>query len=378
MLKIVVLITLCVTTMVFPDKIYAEQALKLENEKLDFLSYEEAVKLAIKESTEIKNLKLDKESKSIKLDDTLDDFGDSLYNPQLLALMKLQKSDNLSSESAEKTENFINQYLKTTIKTTFNNINLMQEDIKLKKEQLQNSESKWNTLKLKVEYGMESKTNLKTAELQIAQDKKDIEKLEKDLEDQYINLNRLLGLDIFARYEIEKIDFDFLPIKDTQEDIEFKITRTINSDLTLWGKKQQMEIQSLDIDFYALNYIDGASSKMQTSPTPYKALKLDIEIASNDIEKAKEDIRNSVISKYNSIKKLEDAHENTLLKIKELEEKKRILEVAIKAGTTTDQDYKDLLIGIKQANYGLETIESQHNLLVEIYNNPLLAGSSLN
>ena len=105
---------------------------------------------------------------------------------------------------------------------------------------------------------------------------------------------------------------------------------------------------------------------------------LDSKITSNEIEQAKEDLRKSVIDKYNSIKKLEIAYENTNLKLKELEEKKRILEVAIQAGTAIEQDYNDLLLGINEVNNGIDKIESQHALLVEMYNNPLLAGGSIN
>ena len=96
------------------------------------------------------------------------------------------------------------------------------------------------------------------------------------------------------------------------------------------------------------------------------------------MEQAKQDLRDSVIQKYNSIKKLETTHENTILKLKELEEKERILRVAIQAGTAIEQDYNDLLLGINEVNNGIDKIESQHALLVEMYNNPLLAGGSIN
>ena len=105
---------------------------------------------------------------------------------------------------------------------------------------------------------------------------------------------------------------------------------------------------------------------------------MDSKITSNEIEQAKEDLRKSVIDKYNSIKKLEIAYENTNLKLKELEEKKRILEVAIQAGTAINQDYNDLLLGINEVNNGIDKIKSQHALLVEMYNNPLLVGGNIN
>ena len=66
------------------------------------------------------------------------------------------------------------------------------------------------------------------------------------------------------------------------------------------------------------------------------------------------------------------------MRIQDCEEKKRILEVAIKAGTAINQDYQDLLLGINEVNNGITKIESQHELLVEMYNSPLLAGGAVN
>ena len=369
----------CMTMLILnPLSIFAETKEAEEVQENSLLTYESAVEMAIKESNDLKNLKLENESTTIKTDDMLDNFGTSLYNPEVLALIKLQKSDNINSEKTSRMENYIKQALSFKIKSTFSNIKLMEKDLELKKTQLSNMNKKRDTLALKLEYGMESRTNLTTKDIEINQAKKDIEKLEKELEEQYIELNKSIGYDSFKRYEIEKIALEYEPIKDTQEDIDFKATRAISSDINIWGKKQQLDIQRIDVDFYALNYISGLPSNKQANPTPYKALDLDSKITSNEIEQAKEDLRKSVIDKYNSIKKLEIAYENTNLKLKELEEKKRILEVAIQAGTAIEQDYNDLLLGINEVNNGIDKIESQHALLVEMYNNPLLAGGSIN
>ena len=377
-IKKFILSSVLVFSVMNPFAVYAEVIKTEAVQEPTILTYEKAVELAIKESNDLKNLKLDKESKTIKIDDALDQFGTSLYDPEVLALMKLQKSDKINTDKTAKMENYIKQALAFKIKSTFTNINLMEKDLELKKMQLSNMNKKRDTLALKLEYGMESRTNLTTKDIEINQAKKDIEKLEKELEEQYIELNKSIGYDSFKRYEIEKIALEYEPIKDTQEDIDFKATRAISSDINIWGKKQQLDIQRIDVDFYALNYISGLPSNKQANPTPYKALDLDSKITSNEIEQAKEDLRKSVIDKYNSIKKLEIAYENTNIKLKELEEKKRILEGAIQAGTAINQDYNDLLLGINEVNNGIDKIKSQHALLVEMYNNPLLVGGNIN
>ncbi len=361
-----------------PINIFANETNIHDTEISNLLTFDEALNKAINESTDLKNLKLENESTSVKIDDSLENFGTSLMNPELLAVIKLQKNDKLNSDKTERMENYIKRGIEFKIKSIFSNIDIMKNDLALKNEQLNNSIRKRDMLELKLEYGMESKTNLTTMDIEINQSRKDIETLEKELEEQYIQLNQLIGSDRFDRYEIESLAFNFEPIKDTSEDIEFKANRAISSDISIWGKKQQLEIQRIDIDFYALNYIPGAPSSMQTgSSSPYKALELDSSIASNDLEQAKKDLKDAVIGKYNTIKKIELMYENTLLKTKELEEKKRVLEVAIKSGTAIKQDYDDLMLGLKEVDNAIDKIQAQHALLVEMYNDPLLVGSNM-
>jgi hypothetical protein len=344
------------------------------------LTYDEAVELAVKESTRIKNVNLQKESASIKLDDRFDDFGDSLKSPEILAIMELQKREKMNSDGARRTENLILNSLKYSIKTSFNDISVLKDEIELKEKQLQNDIKKRNILNLKNEYGMESKTNIISKDIEINQLKLDIDKSKKTLDEKYVNLNRILGFDSFERYDIEQLDFSYIPIKDNQDDVDFKAKRTVSSDVSVWAKEQELDIQSLRVDNYALHFIDGLKSNQQIAApsAPYKALALDVTVSSNELEQAKTDVKNAVIDKYNKIKMLENTYDTTKLKLNELEEKKRILEVALKAGTAIQQDYDDLMLAIEQIENILRTIESSHSLLVEIYNNPVLAGASIN
>ena len=68
-----------VLSIITPNYVFANNDKIETSENLEFLSYEKAIKLAIDESNEIKNLKLEKDSNTIKIDDALDNFG---YNPE--------------------------------------------------------------------------------------------------------------------------------------------------------------------------------------------------------------------------------------------------------------------------------------------------------
>lgn len=101
-------------------------------------------------------------------------------NPELLAVIKLQKNDKLNSDKTERMENYIKRGIEFKIKSIFSNINIMKNDLALKNEQLNNSIRKRDMLELKLEYGMESKTNLTTMDIEINQSRKDIETLKRN------------------------------------------------------------------------------------------------------------------------------------------------------------------------------------------------------
>ena len=117
-IKKFILSSVLVFSVMNPFAVYAEVIKTEAVQEPTILTYEKAVELAIKESNDLKNLKLDKESKTIKIDDALDQFGTSLYDPQVLALMKLQKSDKINTDKTAKMENYIKQALAFKIKSS--------------------------------------------------------------------------------------------------------------------------------------------------------------------------------------------------------------------------------------------------------------------
>ena len=62
------------------------------------------------------------------------------------------------------------------------------------------------------------------------------------------------------------------------------------------------------------------------------------------------------------------------MNLKTINEKKRILEVAINAETAIGQDYQDLMLAEKELNMQLDKLIAGHELQKEKYLNPYLAG----
>lgn len=351
-----------------------EETLKATN----ILTYEQAVMLAEQESINLKNNLLSAEASEVKIGDQKEEFGYSMFNPQILASLQLDKNDQLNSDKAERMDQYIKEGLAFTIKSLFYNIDTMSKDIELQTDKILNQEQKKKIIELKLQYGMESQTNLTLKQLEIEQLIKDRDKMAKDLQDEYFALNKLLGLDQFQVYHIEALPLKYEALKDDPEDVDLRISQALDKDITIWGKEQQLDIQKIGVDFYALNFIDGAPSNQQGNPTPLAAQKLDVKVAANEIEQAKKDVADAVVTKYSNIKKLEDTIESTQVRLRELLERKRTLEAALTAGTVIEQDYRDIVLAINEISVGIDKLKAQHELLKEMYTNPLLASGDVN
>ena len=141
-IKKVLLPSIVALSIMNPLIVFAEANISEEIQENIVLTYEEALELGIKESNDLKQLELETDSATIKNDDILEDFGSSLYDPQVLAVLKVQKSDNINSRQSEKMQEYIEQALAFKLKSIFNNINLMEEDVDLKVVQLNNMSKK--------------------------------------------------------------------------------------------------------------------------------------------------------------------------------------------------------------------------------------------
>lgn len=339
----------------------------------NILTYEKAVELAIKNSYDLKNLKLENDKLIIDTDNSREQFGNSLPNPALLAVYLLDEQKNMSEERTKKAEEFKKTSIAYDIKKLFVEINFLDKELNLLNKQIDNLQQKNKTMQLKYKYGMESKTNVKALELKLDGALKEKDSLKIKIKDSYIQLNKFTGMDWNDNLDLEEINYTFETIKDTDSDVSVKISKALNYDFNLFLAKQASNIKQKQLDLHWLNYIESSNPINQTVSQPYKSIEIDNMISGNTVLDVKEKVSNAVVSKYQALKTLEAARENLLIEKKKLEENKRILESTLNAGLGTKQEYNDLLLGIETIDFNLAKIEAQHSLLKYNYETPILA-----
>ncbi len=335
-----------------------------------FLSYSQAVDIALKRDRTLKEQIIQNEISEIQMEDLIEEFGYSFTNLDYLRYYKTKKADEINSEKSDRLSAYVEESLKYGIKALFYNIKSTKDDIEFHEQKISNLEKKNKIVELKYEHGLESKTNFTSAKIELEKLYKEKETLIKNLDDYYISLNKLLGYPSEKRYGVEKVEFVYEPVNDDPKDLQVRISRAIDSSLTVWGNKQALDMSKIDVDLYSY-YVVGGNLY---SPQPHEIFKLESKTKALSVEQSKEDVENAVVKSFHDIKKTEAQLEQAKVNLKTINEKKRILEVAINAGTAIGQDYQDLMLAEKELNMQLDKLIAGHELQKEKYLNPYLAG----
>ena len=349
---------------------FAENPEKNTDNQLNYLSYQQAVDIAIKKDRTLREQAIQNEISEIQMEDLLEEFGYEYTTVDYMRYYKMKRADEINTQKSDRLSTYVGESLEYGIKALFYNINSVNRDIVLHDEKISNLEKKNKIVELKYNIGIESQTNFTNAKIELEKLLKEKETLKKNLNDYFISLNKLLGYSPEKRYEVEQINFVYETVNNDPKDLQVRISRAIDSSLTVWGNEQSLDMSKIDIDLYSYYVVGG---KLY-SPQPYQVLTLESKTKALSVEQSKEDVENAVVKSFEDIMKLEAQLEEAKVNLKTINEKKRILEAALNAGTAIEQDYQDLLLAEKELNMQLDKLIAGHELQKEKYLNPYLAG----
>lgn len=344
--------------------------------ELEYMTYENAYNLAIKNSYELKNLKISDEKQIIETENSLDQLGYSMFNPQFLMSYKLEKNSKLTKELNKKMEDLIKETISYNIKKIFSSVSLLNNDIEMYDKKINDFYRSVLILQAKYDYGIESQSAVYLKNIELEKMKSEKAKLEKNLKDQFIILNQILGLDLKSIYKLEEIQFEYIELNDTDIALENRINQAISKDTDLTYKINLSELAQIELDLYGFNFIESSVPIPQNNVKPYSAVKLDNTLAGNQVNQRKDEIRNIITQKYQGIKKNELEKKSLELQLKDVLEKKRIMETNLKLGIITEQEYNQIVLAVKELELGIKKLVIQHGIFMESYTNPILSSTN--
>lgn len=318
------------------------------------LTIEQAVEMAIKNSSSVKNGKLAidsayetrKKTSANSLGGIYESSSESISSMRYLANLK---QADVNWQMAKKNYNLLEDSVEYATHQAYNNILQVQAKIELCEKEIKNAELQRTVAQARHRVGMSNQLALDQAEAAVVSAKSSYEDAEKSLENAYLNFNYLLGLWPDDRPVLtETPSFEKLEVIDITNYIERKIAESPS----IWQKNK-----SVDLAIAALDSYDPTSTTES-----YKVKSIAVDQSKLDADDAKEQARKSLKELYNSIGQMEEQYPVLEESIHVATESLRVTKLNYEVGMATWAEVVSAETTLAQAEKNLIDVICQHDV----------------
>lgn len=349
----------------------AAEAIPAE-EAIPYLTYEEAVELALKNSLELKNARQNV-VQAEEMRDHLSGMRTFGYTPvgpgysyedafERELLLNFVQAD-IAWQMARKQVGMLEEAIALQVRNAYDAVLKKLDEIKVSDLTLAYAAEKVRQAEIKVKYGMETPFNLQMLREDYNEEKQKREVLEKQLEEAYLELNGLLGLE---KEERPNLKGEFLP--DWLEDVNLERhqIRVFNENPLLWLQEQKIRMAEYGLELYTYNV--GAE--------PYKVKEIDVLKEKNNLAAMKDELEATILSLYNQMQQLESQY--ALLEVNLAKAQKALDAVTVRyaQGMAVSIDVQQAELAIAQLEYQLKNIIIAYEQLKILFEKPWLKPSS--
>lgn len=258
-----------------------------------------------------------------------------------------------------------NLAIEATLKGTFSNIVETEETLELLKETLAISKTIYEQGQTKNNLGMLSKFELDKLKATYDANKTKVYQLEKNLEQNYINLNNLMGESPDKKYTLEyNVEFEPYVLQGT---IELYINAAMKNDLGILMAAQAVEDAKFNKNFVSEN----------TMNTTNKENKLTYEAAQRAYKKAKEDKDIAIRNAYIQLQQSEANYNQLKADLEQTKATLKTAEVSYKIGNTTKLTLDQAQLAVTKDELALKSFARSYDMQVFAFKNTsLIAGGS--
>lgn len=318
------------------------------------LTIEEAVDMAIKNSTDLKNSKLEidatydkrKTTSANSLGSISESSSESISAMRYLANLK---QADVNWQMARKNYNLLEDSVEYATHQAYNNILQVQAKIELCEKEIRNAELQRTVAQARYRVGMSNQLALEQAEATVVSAQSSYEDAVKSLENAYYNFNYLVGLWPDDRPVLtETPSFEKLEVIDLNNYIERKLAESPS----LWQKDKSVDLAIAALDSFDL-------SNMSES---YKAKSIAVDQSKLEADDAKEQARKSLRELYNSIGQMEEQFPVLEESIRVATESLRVTQLNYEVGMATWAEVVSAETTLAQADKNLIDVICQHDV----------------
>ena len=349
-----------------------EEAQALEAQKEKELTYEEAVELATKNSSDLRSVA----ETADYLQDLKEDIWDITGSFSVPTVSYQQWVDddiyaiyssiqNISSSMTKNrySEELTKISLEATVKNYYTSIFSDQSSLELAKKDMAVKKTLWEQGQLKNQLGLLSDYDLQKLRSDYEQAQYNVTKLEMALEQEYLSFYNFIGEDREKDYTLV-YDVEYAPYELPQPMTQY-INSKMNTDYTI--KLQEQAVKDAEFN---KNYMSMSSSNETSANNKHS-----YEEAKRSLKTAKDSKELAIQNAYNSILSLESQYDSALTTLEQAKAAQRAAEVNYKAGNTTAITLDQAALAVEQAQNAVTQLEYAHDMQIYQFENTELLSS---
>lgn len=349
-----------------------EEAQALEAQKEKELTFEEAVELATKNSSDLRSVA----ETADYLQDLKEDIWDITGSFSVPTVSYQQWVDddiyaiyssiqNISSSMTKNrySEELTKISLEATVKNYYTSIFSDQSSLELAKKDMEVKKTLWEQGQRKNQLGLLSDYDLNTLRSDYEQAQYNVTKLEMALEQEYLSFYNFIGedreKDYTLVYDVEYASYE-LPQPMTQY-----INSKMNTDYTIKLQEQAVEDAEFNKNYMSMSSTNATSANNKHS----------YEEAKRSLKTAKDSKELAIQNAYNSILSLESQYDSAVTTLEQAKAAQRAAEVNYKAGNTTAITLDQAALAVEQAQNAVTQLEYAHDMQIYQFENTELLSS---
>lgn len=349
-----------------------EEAQALEAQKEKELTFEEAVELATKNSSDLRSVA----ETADYLQDLKEDIWDITGSFSVPTVSYQQWVDddiyaiyssiqNISSSMTKNrySEELTKISLEATVKNYYTSIFSDQSSLELAKKDMEVKKTLWEQGQRKNQLGLLSDYDLNTLRSDYEQAQYNVTKLEMTLEQEYLSFYNFIGEDREKDYTLV-YDVEYAPYELPQPMTQY-INSKMNTDYTIKLQEQAVEDAEFNKNYMSMSSTNATSANNKHS----------YEEAKRSLKTAKDSKELAIQNAYNSILSLESQYDSAVTTLEQAEAAQRAAEVNYKAGNTTAITLDQAALAVEQAQNAVTQLEYAHDMQIYQFENTELLSS---
>ena len=349
-----------------------EEAQALEAQKEKELTFEEAVELATKNSSDLRSVAETADYLQDLKEDIWDITGSFSVPPvsyqqwvddDIYAIYSSIQNISSSMTKNRYSEELTKISLEATVKNYYTSIFSDQSSLELAKKDMEVKKTLWEQGQRKNQLGLLSDYDLNTLRSDYEQAQYNVTKLEMALEQEYLSFYNFIGEDREKDYTLV-YDVEYAPYELPQPMTQY-INSKMNTDYTIKLQEQAVEDAEFNKNYMSMSSTNATSANNKHS----------YEEAKRSLKTAKDSKELAIQNAYNSILSLESQYDSAVTTLEQAKAAQRAAEVNYKAGNTTAITLDQAALAVEQAQNAVTQLEYAHDMQIYQFENTELLSS---